>query len=46
MNLFFYLRILINAVFYAESIGEARIAIEINMISKEVSTSFAYFLLW
>ena len=35
----FDLTILINAVFYAESIGEARIAIGIHISSKEVKTS-------
>ena len=39
MNLFYDLIILINAVFYAESIGKARIAIGINMSLKEVDTS-------
>ena len=39
MNLFFELIILIITVFYAESIGKARIAIGINMSSKEVGSS-------
>jgi len=39
MNLFFELIIFINVVFYAESIGEARIEIRIDLASKEPSTS-------
>ena len=39
MNLFFDSIIFINAVFHAESISEARIAIGINLTSKEVGPS-------
>ena len=40
MNLFFELILLINAVFYAESIGQARISIGINLASKDVGPSW------
>ena len=44
MNLFFELIILINVVFYAESIGKARTIIEINLTSKEVEPSWHIFI--
>ena len=46
MNLCFDKIILINAVFYAESIGKARIAIGINLTSKGVDTSLHIFIIF
>ena len=43
MSLFFDVTIFINAVFYTESIGEARISIGINLASKEVRPSWHIF---